>query len=84
MKIIDIRNTSSFGWVIDVQENILPYSISLCIPMAEMDESELFVMLSEYANSDQEHIAIADPRTPEQIEMDTLYLEQKETYQSLM
>ena len=84
MKIIDIRFTQSFGWVIDVQENILPFSISLCVPMAEMDDSELFFMLSEYANTDPEHVATADPRTPEQVEMDTLFREQKETYQSLM
>ena len=77
-KITAIRNTQSNGWVADVllhPTSILPVSV----PVSECSAN----LLMEYANNDPEHIAIADLRTPEQIEMDILSNEWEETYQSL-
>ncbi len=79
MKLLDIRYTSSHGWVADVllsYRSILPVSI----PVMECDVNELIA----FAASDPEHDAIGDIRTPEQIEMDTMDKEWKETYQSLI
>lgn len=77
MKIIDIRNTH-WGWVADVL--LHPFSmLPVSIPVMECSVDEMV----EFAESDAEHIAIHDFRTPVQIEMDTLEKEWKETYQSL-
>lgn len=79
MKVIDLRNTQMMGWVADVL--LSPNSIlSVSIPVMECDVYELM----EYAASDSEHEAIADPRTPAQIEMDILSKERKETYSSFI
>ena len=78
MKIIDIRKTQS-GWWADVMLNpssTIPLSTS--IVNCSVDE------LIEFALTDERHITIHDPRTPAQIEMDTMDKEWKETYQSLL
>lgn len=77
-KIVAIRNTQSAGWVADVflfSCSILPVSV----PVSKLSLSDLV----KFANTNLEHIAYADPRTPEQIEMDMFSNEWKETYQSL-
>ena len=52
MKIIDLRNTQSQGWVADVLLN--PDSIlAVSIPVLDCDPYELM----EYANTDPEHIS---------------------------
>lgn len=89
MKILDIRKTQSQEWVTDVMLNktsLLPTSIKFDKPEENWngDLDLLFLMLTQFALSDERHIAIHDPRTPEQIEMDTLDKEWKETYQSLL
>ena len=77
-KITAIRNTQSAGWVADVflfSCSILPISVSV---------SKLSVGdLVKFANTDSEHIAYGDSRTPEQIEMDMFSSEWEKTYQSL-
>lgn len=79
MKIIDLRNTQSQGWVADVL--LSPRSIfAVSIPVLECDVNELI----HYVNYDLQHDAIADPRTSIEVEMDMLEKEWKETHQSLM
>lgn len=78
MKIIDIRNTQSSGFVADVllsPDSILPVSI----PVLECDVYELM----EYVASDEQHERYADPRTAQEKEMDYLSQGWEETYESL-
>ena len=84
MKIIDIRKTQSQGWVMDGKLHpIVPLPVSKKISEVK-DSQSLLLMLIEFALTDERHIAIHDPRTPAQIEMDTMDKEWKETYQSLL
>ena len=84
MKIIDIRKTQSQGWVMDGKLHpIVPLPVSKKISEVK-DSQSLLLMLVEFALTDERHITIYDPRTPEEKAWDTLTLEWKETYQSLL
>ena len=84
MKILDIRNTQSQGWVMDGRLHpTIPLPVSKKISEVK-DETLLLLMLVQFALTDERHIATHDPRTPEQIERDMMDKEWKDTYQSLM